>query len=92
VKAFLIHFVLVDFGVLNYIYSNRKKRKVLKEKRKLREKINMKMENPNDIHDLQGDNEIFSLNKIKTKKVSLEKQICQNEIKIYKLNIQKENP
>ncbi len=42
----------------------------------------MKMENPNDTHDLQGDNEIFSLNKIKTKKVRSGKQICQNEIQI----------
>ena len=45
---------------------------MLKEKNKLKEKIALKMELPNDTMDfnLQGDNEIFSLSKIKTKKVS----------------------
>ena len=49
----------------------RKNKKLLKEKNKLKEKIALKMELPNDTMDfnLQGDNEIFSLSKIKTKKV-----------------------
>lgn len=47
----------------------RKSKKVSKEKRKMKEKINMRMENPNDQHDIVGDNEVFSLAKIKTKKV-----------------------
>ena len=50
----------------------RKKKKEQKEKRKLKEKMSLKMEFQNDIvdHNEQGDNEIFNLNKIKTKKVS----------------------
>lgn len=49
----------------------RKKKKIQKEKQKLKEKLKFKMTFANDIvdHDAQGDNEIFSLNKIKTKKV-----------------------
>lgn len=45
----------------------------MKEKRKLRDKIALKMENPEDMKnfDLQNDRELFSLSKIKTKKVCL---------------------
>ena len=46
-------------------------KKFWKKKKKLKDKINLKMEIPNDTHDIQGDNEIFSLSKIKTKKVGL---------------------
>ena len=44
----------------------------MKEKNKRKEKIALKMKLPNDTMDfhLQGDNEIFSLSKIKTKKVN----------------------
>ncbi len=60
----------------NFLFPNnfkRKKKKVLKEKNKIKEKIALKMELPNDTMDfhLQGDNEIFSLSKIKTKKVNI---------------------
>jgi hypothetical protein len=43
----------------------------MKEKRKLRDKLALKMELPNDTFDfhLHGDNAIFSLEKIKTKQV-----------------------
>lgn len=58
--------------IYNFLFY-RKRRKLLKEKRKLRDKLALKMENPNDTHDfdLQGDKSLFSLNKIKTKQVSL---------------------
>ena len=44
----------------------------MKEKRKIRDKIALKMENPEDMKnfDLQNERELFSLSKIKTKKVS----------------------
>jgi hypothetical protein len=53
-------------------FLNRKKKKESKDKRKLKEKMSLKMEFQNDIvdHNQQGDNEIFNLNKIKTKKVN----------------------
>ena len=53
---------------------NRKSKKLSKEKRKIKEKINLKMENPNDQHDIVGDNEVFSLAKIRTKKTLMELQ------------------
>jgi hypothetical protein len=56
---------------LNLKKKNRKKKKDQKEKQKLKQKMALKMNFQNDIvdHNLQGDNQMFSLNKIKTKKV-----------------------
>ena len=67
----LIRYIWSDLKIKFKIYQNRKNKKVAKEKRKLKEKINLKMEMPNDTHDIVGDNEIFSLAKIRTKKVKL---------------------
>jgi hypothetical protein len=53
-------------------FTKRKRKKLEKEKKKLKEKLSLNMVYKDDIldHGEQGDNEIFSLNKIKTKKVS----------------------
>ena len=54
----------------------------MKEKRKLRDKLALKMVHPDDQNDfhLQGDNEIFSLSKIKTKQVNSQKIIINLKI------------
>ncbi len=68
-KLFDFKLFLLTF---DFIFNNRKKKKESKDKRKLKEKMSLKMEFQNDIvdHNQQGDNEIFNLNKIKTKKVN----------------------
>jgi hypothetical protein len=60
---------------MNFL-SKRQKKKLQKERQKQKEKHALKMEYTNDIvdHTVQGDNEMFSLNKIKTKKQLLELQ------------------
>jgi hypothetical protein len=52
--------------------EKRKRRKLMKEKRKLRDRLALKMEFPDNNFDfeLQGDNQLFNLTKIKTKKVN----------------------
>ena len=56
--------------------SHRKKKKLLKEKQKFNKKVNAKLELKDDQIDfhLQGDNELFNLNKIKTNKQLIELQ------------------
>ena len=76
IKSKRTKFKLFDFKLFiltfDFIFNNRKKKKESKDKRKLKEKMSLKMEFQNDIvdHNQQGDNEIFNLNKIKTKKVN----------------------
>jgi AdoMet-dependent rRNA methyltransferase SPB1 len=54
--------------------EKKKKRKLLKEKQKIKERQKLRMDVKNDTtdFDLQGDNEMFSLNKIKTKQQLIE--------------------
>ena len=47
----------------------RKKKKAQQEKRKIQERLRLKMVLPGDTKDIQADQEIFSLENIKSKKV-----------------------
>ena len=48
----------------------RKRKKVLKEKRKLRDKMSLKMVIPGDQIDVANDNEMFSLQSLRSGKVN----------------------
>jgi hypothetical protein len=90
--------VALESEIKDALYEEKKvdkkqKKKLQKERAKQKEKLALKMEYTNDIvdHNMQGDNEMFSLNKIKTREQLLRLQSTLPNVDIMDDEVDEDN-